>query len=78
MQAIKRKLITCVLILTSCSCLAQFDNSNSIVRKMLAEYEMDSNGYYHKKEGALVEKVEKVVSLYALDKKSSNSSFASS
>ena len=51
---IKRRLLTCMLILTSISCLAQFDNSNSLVRKMLLEYEMDSKGYYHKKEGALV------------------------
>ena len=69
---IKRRLLTCVLILTSISCLAQFDNSNSLVRKMLLEYEMDSKGYYHKKEGALVDKVDKVTSMYAFDKKSSN------
>ena len=64
--------MTCMLILTSISCLAQFDNSNSLVRKMLLEYEMDSKGYYHKKEGALVDKVDKVTSMYAFDKKSSN------
>ena len=69
---IKRRLLTCMLILTSISCLAQFDNSNSLVRKMLLEYEMDSQGYYHKKEGALVDKVDKVTSMYAFDKKSSN------
>lgn len=69
---IKRGLISCMLLLASISCMAQFDNTNSVVRKTLLEYEMNSNGYYHKKEGALVDKVEKVVSLYAFDKKSSN------
>ena len=52
--------------------MAQFDNTNSVVRKTLLVYEMNSNGFYHKKQGALVDKVEKVVSLYAFDKKSSN------
>jgi hypothetical protein len=56
----------------SISCVAQFDNSNSVVRKMLLEYELGSDGFYQKKEGALVEKVDHVVSLYAFDKKSSN------
>lgn len=68
----KRELLTYVLLLTSICCMAQFDNTNSVVRKTLLEYEMNSNGYYHKKEGALIDKVDKVVSLYAFDKKSSN------
>ena len=52
--------------------MAQFDNSNSVVRKTLLEYELDSDGFYHKKEGALIDKVDDVVSMYAFDKKSSN------
>ena len=61
-----------MLLLASICCMAQFDNTNSVVRKTLLVYEMNSNGFYHKKQGALVDKVEKVVSLYAFDKKSSN------
>ena len=67
-----RRLVTCMLLLASICCMAQFDNTNSVVRKTLLVYEMNSNGFYHKKQGALVDKVEKVVSLYAFDKKSSN------
>ena len=52
--------------------MAQFDNSNSVVRKTLLVYELDSKGFYHKKEGTLIDKVDKVVSMYAFDKKSSN------
>ncbi len=69
---IKKRLITCMLLLASISCMAQFDDSNSYVRKTLLEYEMDRDGYYYKQEGALVEKVENVISMYAFDKKSSN------
>lgn len=69
---IKKGFITCMLIIMSISCMAQFDNSNSVVRKTLLEYELDSDGFYQKKEGSLIDKVDKVVSLYAFDKKSSN------
>ena len=61
-----------MLIIMSISCMAQFDNSNSVVRKTLLEYELDSDGFYQKKEGSLIDKVDKVVSMYAFDKKSSN------
>ena len=61
-----------MLILVSIGCMAQFDNSNSVVRKTLLEYELGNDGYYHKKEGSLVDRVDKVVSMYAFDKKSSN------
>ena len=69
---IKKGFITCMLIIMSISCMAQFDNSNSVVRKTLLEYELDSDGFYQKKEGSLIDKVDKVVSMYAFDKKSSN------
>ena len=69
---IKRRFITGMLILISICCRAQFDNSNSVVRKTLVEYELGSDGFYHKKEGSLVDRVDKVVSMYAFDKKSSN------
>lgn len=69
---IKRRFITCMLALISISCMAQFDNSNSVVRKTLLEYELGSDGFYHKKEGALIDKVDNVVTMYAFDKKSSN------
>ena len=61
-----------MLALISISCMAQFDNSNSVVRKTLLVYELDSKGFYHKKEGTLIDKVDKVVSMSAFDKKSSN------
>jgi len=69
---IKKGFITCMLIIMSISCMAQFDNSNSVVRKTLLEYELGSDGFYHKKEGSLIDKVDNVVSMYAFDKKSSN------
>jgi len=69
---IKKGFITCMLIIMSISCMAQFDNSNSVVRKTLLEYELGSDGFYHKKEGTLIDKVDNVVSMYAFDKKSSN------
>ena len=52
--------------------MAQFDNSNSVVRKTLLEYELGSDGFYRKKEGTLIDRVDGVVSMYAFDKKSSN------
>ena len=69
---IKKGFITCMLIIMSISCMAQFDNSNSVVRKTLLEYELGSDGFYHKKEGSLIDKVDNVVTMYAFDKKSSN------
>lgn len=69
---IKKGLITVMLILSSLSCMAQFDNQNSLVRKTIVDYEMAPDGFYRKREGALVDKVDNVVSMYAFDKKSSN------
>lgn len=69
---IKKGLITAMLTVLSLSCMAQFDNSNSFVRKTIVDYELGGDGYYHKKEGVLVDKVDHVVSTYAFDKKSSN------
>lgn len=53
-------------------CMAQFDSQNSLVRKVIVAYEKDANGFYQKKDAALVDKVDNVVSMYAFDKKSSN------
>ena len=69
---IKRRLITVMLLMSSLCCMAQFDTQNSFVRKTIVEYEMGTDGYYHKKEGALVDKVDNVVSTYAFDKKTNN------
>ena len=69
---IKRQLLTIAMMLCSMLCLAQFDSQNSLVRKVIVEYEKKPDGFYQKKDGALVDRVDKVVSLYAFDKKSSN------
>ena len=69
---LKRKLLTALFLLSALSSMAQFDNQNSFVRKTILAYEMGSDGYYHKKEGALVDLVTNVISTYAFDKKSNN------
>jgi len=67
-----RKLLTALLLLTTLSSMAQFDSQNSFVRKTILAYELGSDGFYHKKEGALVDKVTNVITTYAFDKKSNN------
>ncbi|MBR1506331.1 MAG: hypothetical protein IJ614_09510 [Prevotella sp.] len=70
---IKRQILTLAMLLgCTLGCLAQFDSQNSVVRKVIVAYEKGADGFYHKKDGALVDKVDNVVSMYAFDKKSSN------
>ncbi len=69
---IRKNVLTLLLMFLSMSCLAQFDNTNSLVRKVIVAYEKGSDGFYQKKAGALVDRVDQVVSMYGFDKKSSN------
>lgn len=71
-HCIQKVLSLTLLLLTSLNSIAQFDNQNSFVRKTIIEYELGSDGYYHKKEGALVDKITNVISTYAFDKKTNN------
>jgi hypothetical protein len=66
----KRKLLTFLMVLASLGCMAQFDAKNSLVRKIIVEYELDAEGFYQKKTGALVDVVDGVESTYAFEKKS--------
>ena len=66
----KRKLLSLIMLLTSVSMMAQFDSKNSLVRKIIVEYEMDSEGFYQKKEGSMVDNVDNVEATHAFVKKS--------
>ena len=65
-----RKLLTLLMVMTSLGCMAQFDAKNSLVRKIIVEYELGADGIYQKKTGSLVDVVDGVESTYAFEKKS--------
>lgn len=65
----KRNILSLLMLLTSISMMAQFDSKNSLVRKIIVEYQLDNNGFYQKKTGSLVDVVDNVEATYAFVKK---------
>jgi hypothetical protein len=65
----KRNLLSLIMLLTCISMMAQFDAKNSLVRKIIVEYELDNQGFYQKKTGSLVDIVDNVEATYAFVKK---------
>ena len=58
------------MVLASLGCMAQFDAKNSLVRKIIVEYEQGSDGIYLKKTGGMLDNIDGIESTYAFEKKS--------
>lgn len=58
------------MVLASLGCMAQFDAKNSLVRRVIVDYELGADGIYVKKAGGMVDNVDGIESTYAFEKKS--------
>ena len=62
---IKRLFLTLTAVACCLTCMAQFDEQNSLARKAIVTYAKDAKGFWQRTENVLVEKIEEGGSAYA-------------
>ena len=68
----RRFLFIVALLSATLGCLAQYNNSNSFMRRVIFGYEMHDDGFYYKISDVLVDELDHVEAAYAYDKKAQN------
>jgi hypothetical protein len=72
-EYIKREIaLFAFILLNVLAAKAQYTNSNSVIRKAIVSYEIDSKGYYQKTTNKMLDVVDGVVENYAYEKKAQN------
>ena len=68
----KRAFFILIMMVLAIGGHAQFTQDNSILRKVISGYELNSDGYYHKITDKLVSHVTGIEGSYAYDKTAQN------
>ena len=71
-MTLKTIIITLLVLLSSSTCMAQYNQYNSFMRKALVIYKCGPDGYYHATKNVTLDEVKDVETQYAYNKKTQN------
>ena len=71
-MTLKNVIITVLVLLSNSTCMAQYNQYNSFMRKALVIYKCGPDGYYHATKNVTLDEVKDVETQYAYNKKTQN------